>query len=253
MCSDAATPEARARAEALAARLGVSLSSLDSRDTPLQLVVTDARLEVRQTDSTSGPVYADFLEGAFGHRKALSSLRRELVARAVGFKGQPLEVIDMTAGLGRDAMVLALLGCRIRAIESNPVVFELLEDGLRRARIDPDMAAVIEEFLHLVRGDSVDVLASLARDRPADVVYLDPMFPQRGQSALVKKEMVLLSRLVGTYDDADRLLAAALALGAHRVVIKRPRHSPALIPAGGPPPSVDFEGRAARFDVYFPR
>ena len=78
------------------------------------------------------------------------------------------------------------------------------------------------------------------------------MFPARGQSALVKKEMVLLSRLTGSGEDTERLLQAALASGCHRIVLKRPRHSPQLVVAGGPPPALQFEGRAARFDVYFP-
>jgi 16S rRNA (guanine1516-N2)-methyltransferase len=251
VCCDSDQSGTRARAEALALRLGVPQSSPDSHDTPLLLAVTDDRIEVRQTDSTSGPVYSEFAGGPFGYRKTLP-LRRELLARAVGFKGQPLDVIDMTAGLGRDDMVLALLGCRVTAIESHPVVFELLEDGLRRARRNPDMARVIEQRLHLVRGDSVATLASLPPGARPDVVYLDPMFPARGQSALVKKEMVLLSRLVGSGEDAERLLRAALASGCHRVVIKRPRHSPPLVVPGGPPPTLHFEGRAARFDVYFP-
>ena len=151
VCCDSDQPGAITRAEGLALRLGVPQTSPDSQATPLLLVVTSDRLEVRQTDSTSGPVYSDFAGGPFGYRKTLP-LRRELLARAVGFKGQPLDVIDMTAGLGRDAMVLALLGCRVTAIESHPVVFELLEDGLRRAGRDPELANAIEQRLHLSRG-----------------------------------------------------------------------------------------------------
>lgn len=250
VCCDSTEPAAVARAEALARRLDLRLTTPDGDETPLQLVATDERLEVRQTDSASGPVYSEFTRGAFGHRRTLA-LRRELVARAVGFRGQPLNVIDMTAGLGRDAMVLALLGCRVTAIEAHPVVFALLEDGLRRACQDPDLARVIEGHLTLVHGDSVSVLADRA-STPPDVVYLDPMFPARGQSALVKKEMVLLSRLAGSGEDAERLLAAAVGSGAHRVVLKRPRLSPVLVVPVGPPPALHFEGRAARFDVYFP-
>ncbi len=251
VCCDSDQPEALARAEALARRLDLPQSGCDSRDYPLLLVVTEDRIEVRQTDSMAGPVYSEFDAGPFGYRKTLP-LRRELLARAVGFKGRPLEVIDMTAGLGRDAVLLALLGCRVTAIESHPVVFELLEDGLRRARRDQDMARVIEQRLRLVRGDAVDYLASLPPGARPDVIYLDPMFPPRTQSALVKKEMVLLSRLTGSCDDAGQLLRAALGTGCRRIVVKRPRGSPRLVVPGGPPPAVEFAGRAARFDVYFP-
>ncbi len=250
---DASKPQAIALAEVLAHRLHVPLSSPDTHNYPLLLIVTDTRIEVRQTDSTSGPVYCEFISGPFGYRKA-SSLRHELLARAIGFKDVPLNVIDATAGLGRDAMVLALLGCRVTAIEFHPIVFELLEDGLRRVRLDPDMARRIEGRLHLVSGDAVDRLAALPRDTPPDAVYLDPMFPARTNSSLSKKEMVLLRRLLGESTDADalRLLGAALATGCRRVVMKRPKHAPQLTIPGSPPPSLHLEGRAARFDVYFP-
>ena len=66
--------------------------------------------------------------------------------------------------------------------------------------------------------------------------------------------MVLLARLLGDSTDADalRLLHAALTTGCRRVVMKRPKHAPQLAVPGSPPPSLRLEGRAARFDVYFP-
>ncbi len=243
VCCDSALPEVIARAAALALRLDLPLTACDSDAYPLLLVLTDERLEVRQPARTVGPVYAEFDAGRFGYRRTLP-LRRELLARAVGFKGEPIEVVDMTAGLGRDAMLLALLGCRVTAIESNPVVFELLADGLRRARRDEDMARVIDERLRLIRGDAVDYLATLS-DQTPDAIYLDPMFPARTRSAQVKKEMVLLARLTGDPehgDDAGRLLAAALGSGCRRVVTKRPRHAPPLLVPGGPAPTTRFDG-----------
>ncbi|MGL9773657.1 MAG: class I SAM-dependent methyltransferase [Sodalis sp. (in: enterobacteria)] len=55
------------------------------------------------------------------------------VAKAVGIKGQGLpDVVDATAGLGRDAFVLACLGCRVQMFERHPVMAALLKNGLRR-------------------------------------------------------------------------------------------------------------------------
>lgn len=53
------------------------------------------------------------------------------------------------------------------------------------------------------------------------MVYLDPMFPHRQKSALVKKEMRVFQTLVGADDDADALLAPARRLAKKRVVVKR--------------------------------
>ena len=96
--------------------------------------------------------------------------------------------------------------------------------------------------------------AALPTGTLPDVIYLDPMFPPRTQSALMKKELRALARLVGADigDGAHRLLRAAFATGCRRVVVKRPRKAPDLLIPGWPPPGARFEGRAARFDVYFP-
>ena len=244
-------PERIAYAVELARTLGLPLSHGATAAYPLLLVVTDERLTLLPTDGSDGPTSCEFTGGAFGYRRA-QPLRRELLARAVGFKGKPLSVIDMTAGLGRDAAVLALLGCRVTAIERHPVVFALLEDGLRRARATANTPDDLAERLTLVRADACDYLDALPADAQPDVIYLDPMFPERTQSALVKKEMRLLSRLLGGEEDADRLLQAALRTGCHRVVVKRPLHAPHLVASLVRQPPLQFRGRSARFDVYFP-
>lgn len=248
---DSSHPERVAYAAELARTFGLPLTLSAEEPHALLLVVTDERLELLQVDSSEGPVHCEFTGGAFGYRRA-QPLRRELLARAAGFKGAPLHAIDMTAGLGRDAAVLALLGCRVTAIERHPVVFALLEDGLRRARNAPDAPDALAERLTLVRADACDYLDALPADARPDVIYLDPMFPERTRSALVKKEMRLLSRLVGAEEDADRLLEAALRTGCHRVVVKRPLHAPHLVAPLVRQPPLQFRGRSARFDVYFP-
>lgn len=247
---DSSDPERATYAAGLARRLGLPVVLDGEKPYPLSLIVSDTRLELRQDGSAEAPVYCEFTEGAFGYRRT-QPLRRELLARAVGFKGKPLRVIDMTAGLGRDAAVLTLLGCHVTAIERHPVVYALLEDGLHRARTaDP---SAYDGRLALVHADACDYLAALSADALPDVIYLDPMFPERTQSALAKKEMRLLARLLGAEEDAGRLLDAALRADSHRVVIKRPLHAPHLDTPSVRVPPVEFRGRSARFDVYFPR
>ena len=247
---DSAFPERVTVATELARTLDLPLVHDGAEAYPLLLVVTDERLELLQVDSTDGPVHCEFMGGAFGYRRA-QPLRRELLTKAVGFKGKALNVIDMTAGLGRDAAVLALLGCHVTAIERDPIVFALLEDGLRRAR-DANAADTLAERITLVRADACDYLDALPAEALPEVIYLDPMFPERTRSALVKKEMRLLSRLLGGEDDANRLLDAALRTGCHRVVVKRPLHVPHIAAPLVRQPPLQFRGRSARFDVYFP-
>jgi len=194
-----------------------------------------------------GPVRAEFVTGKMGYRREHGGGSGQLVARAVGLQKTKanLHVLDATAGLGQDAFVLASLGCRVSLFERNPVVHALLADGLARAALNMDCAPIIARMT-LQSGSSIDWLAS-AVESTADVVYLDPMFPHRDKSALVKKEMQVFRTVVGDDDDSEELLEAALAAARYRVVVKRPRKAPAI---SGPEPGTRIEGKSSRYDIY---
>ncbi|WP_309044774.1 class I SAM-dependent methyltransferase [Marinobacter sediminicola] len=199
-----------------------------------------------------GPVRAEFVTGKMGYRREHGGGSGQLVARAVGLQKAKagLHVLDATAGLGQDAFVLASLGCRVSLFERNPVIHALLADGLARAALNMDCAPIIARMT-LKAGSSIDWLTSAeeASETPdvADVIYLDPMFPHRDKSALVKKEMQVFRTVVGDDDDSEALLNAALATATYRVVVKRPRKAPAI---PGPEPSTRVEGKSSRYDIY---
>lgn len=200
-----------------------------------------------------GPVFVDFLSGAVDHRRRFGGGKGQMIGKAVGLKAHVYpSVLDVTAGLGRDAFVLATLGCPVRMLERSALVYRLLEDGLARGRAgavqegDAELMGILER-LTLEFGEGQAALTAETPDQRPDVVYLDPMFPERQKSADVKKEMQAFHRLVGADTDADDLLAPALAVARYRVVVKRPRKAPDL---AGRPPSHRVEGKSSRFDVY---
>jgi 16S rRNA (guanine1516-N2)-methyltransferase len=193
-----------------------------------------------------GPIRVDFVEGAVAHRRLFGGGSGQMIAKAVGIQpGIRPVVVDATAGLGRDAFVLAELGCPITLIERHPLIAALLEDGLQRALADGEVGPVAAR-MRLVCGNAIELLRAWD-DEPPQVIYLDPMFPHRDKSALVKKEMRLFRPLVGDDDDAPALLQAALALASHRVVVKRARKAPAI---AGEKPGFALEGKSSRFDIY---
>jgi len=194
-----------------------------------------------------GPVRAEFVSGKAGYRREHGGGTGQLIAKAVGLKKtrQPLHVVDATAGLGQDAFVLASLGCRMTLFERSPVVHAILADGLARASLN-EQCADITGRMQLEAGDSLDWLQRSDPDS-VDVIYLDPMFPHRDKSALVKKEMQVFRQVVGDDDDSDALLEAALAIARYRVVVKRPRKAE---PLNGPPVTTRVEGKSSRYDVY---
>lgn len=169
-----------------------------------------------------------------------------MIAKAVGVQpGIRPTVLDATAGLGRDAFVLAQLGCVVTLIERQPIIAALLEDGIRRAMADAEVAPIMTR-MRLIGGDAIASMQDWKEEAP-QVIYLDPMFPHRDKSALVKKEMRLFRPLTGDDDDAPALLEAALTLASHRVVVKRARKAPVIL---GPAPGYVLEGKSSRFDIY---
>ena len=213
----------------------------------LALVLTETRLELHKLDEPKlGAIYVDFVSGAMAHRRRFGGGRGEAVAKAVGIKGHYLpNVVDATAGLGRDAFVLAAIGCHVRMIERNPVVAALLDDGLQRGYQDAEIGAWLKERLTLIHDSSLMALTHIA-PKP-EVVYLDPMFPHREKSALVKKEMRVFQTLVGADLDADDLLTPAMRIATKRVVVKRPDYAPYLNEVK---PQVSVKTKSHRFDIY---
>jgi 16S rRNA (guanine1516-N2)-methyltransferase len=197
-------------------------------------------------------ISARFHGSGVDYRRAKGGGRSEMIARAVGLRGQKVpSVVDATAGLGVDAFVLASLGCRVTMLERVPAVSALLRDALECSRRyasvnDPQLATILGR-MELVRTDAVEYLSSLTAANFPDVIYLDPMFPERRKSAAVKKEMQLFHQLVGPDQDADRLFETALACAVERVVVKRPRIAPSF---AGRDPSHRTEGKRNRYDVY---
>lgn len=203
------------------------------------------QLVMRHVDlPKQGDILVDFTSGAASYRRQFGGGKDEAIAKACGLnKKRDLQIIDATAGLGRDALVLANLGAKITLVERNPMVAALLHDGLRRASLNSatiDIAARMQLYFSPAQ-------AALTELPMADVVFLDPMFPPREKSALVKKEMRAFHDVVGSDTDADALLAPALALAKYRVVVKRPGYAEVL---AGAAPQLIVKGKNNRFDVY---
>ncbi|MFK8331659.1 class I SAM-dependent methyltransferase [Pseudomonas sp. BJa5] len=241
---EALTAEYQAQAEEWARRLDLPLED-DTAGFAVQVGVDG--LQIQQLGPQApGPVRVDFVEGAAAHRRVYGGGSGQMIAKAVGIaQGVRPQVLDATAGLGKDAFVLASLGCQMTLIERQPLVAALLQDGLARAASDAEVGPIVAR-MQLLTGNAIERMRSW-QGEPPQVIYLDPMFPHRDKSALVKKEMRVFRPLVGDDLDAPALLEAALALASHRVVVKRPRKAPII---DGPKPSHSLEGKSSRYDIY---
>lgn len=197
----------------------------------------------QDVDKTS--LIVDFVGGAVGHRFRAGEGRGQALPKAVGFaKGVVPQIVDATAGLGRDAFLLASLGAQVTLIERSATMHELLADGLERARKEGGRYAETVARMTLLHGDSCVLLPEL---KP-QVVLVDPMHPPRGNTALVKKEMRQIRDIVGTDPDALQLMQAALEHAQYRVVLKWPLRGDPLPKL--PKPSHQILGKSTRYDVF---
>ena len=185
-----------------------------------------------------------------------ASLKSEMIARACQLAEKP-KLLDATAGLGHDSLLMAQLGAEVTLVERHPILFTLLEAS-RDMALQDEFLQTAASRIELVYADSADYLQQLIEQRTRfDVIYLDPMFPQRDQNqnavkkqAQVKKQMQLLHLLLpedGEMDLGDGLLALAQHIAA-RVVVKRPRLAVFL---NQQMPDHQWQGDACRFDAYF--
>ncbi len=256
----AAVPSLWPMAQELGRQLGlpVLLTNPVASDRPicstesyqLLLVVMSEGLKLKNLLAVQeSPVWVDFTAGSLRTRSQQAGAAKQSLAKAVGVKpGWRPSVIDATAGLGRDGFVLASLGCHVTLLERHPVVAELLKDGIRRALLHPDTAAVMRTGIKFIEGQAADIIENMTEHQRADVIYLDPMFPHREKSAQVKKEMRLFQTLVGKDEDVSALLDVALQSARKRVVVKRPSRARALSERT---PHLVITGKSTRYDIYF--
>ena len=187
----------------------------------------------------------DFLQGAVNHRLRFGRGRGQHLPKAVGMKGgQSPTIIDATAGLGRDAFLLASLGSQVTLIERSDIIHELLAAGMDVARQAGGQHQDIMDRMTLIHGDSITLLPHMQ----ADVVLVDPMHPPRQKSALVKAEMRAIRDIVGGDEDKQLLIETALAMATKRVVLKWPAKAAPL--TGLRPASHQIIGKSVRYDVF---
>lgn len=244
----AVTPGFEGEAQRLADSLQLELTGPNDSSADFLLLFEQDCLKLRQTGQRApGAVFVDFVAGKSAYRRNQGEGRKTPLARAMGFKsGFVPSVIDATAGLGQDALVLATLGCRITLVEQSPIVHALLEDGLRRGAESPQTRDIIER-MPLIHANAAEYLLELLPDERPDAVYLDPMYPHRGRKALSKKEMQSFQKLLGRDQSGPLLLQAARAVAGKRVAVKRPVKAPFL---GNETADFQIIRSKVRFDVY---
>lgn len=245
------SPEFKEAAIKFARQHNYVCTTPDKISSSLVLNFTPEFTELRDTEKDI-EVHIDFTSGNLAHRQQFGGGRGQTIAKAIGLKQgiPPPTVIDATAGLAKDAFVLACLGCPVTLIERSPIIVELINNAIMRAQQSESFIKILEKGFKVIQASSIDYLSKLPQAKDAvlpEVIYMDPMYPERKKSASVKKNMQLLQQLLGQDTDTNELLETALNTALKRVVVKRPKGA---APLSNMSPTYEVSSKNTRYDVY---
>lgn len=128
------------------------------------LQLAGGRHGLETTDEPSARLVYDFTGGRLGFRLTGVRHSREDLVRALGCKPSETRVLDATAGLGRDTLILAARGYRVVACERHPLLFALLSEAFTeiRASPEPSFLKVLLENVELRHQEAAAVLENPA-------------------------------------------------------------------------------------------
>ncbi len=240
-------PQHLTAANTLAQSLQLPLRQQKDTQYSLQLCYLENYIELFSSELNTA-IHIDFCSGKLAHRHQYGGGRGQAIARALGLKqGRSPSVLDATAGLATDAFTLATLGSPVIMLERSTILTTLINDAIKRARNEPALDNLFQQGFCLHNIDAIDYMQQLSTDNLPDVIYLDPMYPEKKTSARVKKTMQILQLLHGADDNASELLKSSLQYARKRVVIKRPVHAQ---PVNTIKPSTHIKSKNTRYDIY---
>ena len=231
--------EFQGKADALSAFLGVPCLNGSEADHECELIFTDEGLALRNGEMEIRGDFSRLL-------RRIRNVNSEQIVKAAKIRGHEgtLRIIDATAGLGEDSFLLAAAGNTVKLFESDRVIYSLLRDALERAEVDPVLQDIAQR-MEVLNSDSIGYMSGITES--PDVVFLDPMFPERQKSSLVKKKLQLIQQFERPCSNEGELFDAAMSCGPKKVIIKRPVKGPFL---DGRKPSYSITGKVIRYDCY---
>lgn len=200
------------------------------------------------------PLTVDFLSEDWKFRLARTWNSREVLRQALGAKrGAVLKIVDATGGLLSDAYLMAEWGHDVIAFEQNILLAYLGAEACARVEVHRPLNTLAKKrSLRFVPGRFE---AACLDGLKADVVYLDPMYPDKKKSALNSKEMRIVKKCTESmhhWSDGElsELIKECLSQVSKRVVLKRPVWAPQL-PAGlNDLLSYELKGKGTKFCVF---
>lgn len=189
-------------------------------------------------DAKAKPIYLDWNDAQFKQRAKGATGTDPLIRASLA--GTQLHILDLTAGWGKDGLLMAQAGSKVTMLEKNPYMAALLTEA--HARLEDK---VLQSRINIVWQEAKGYLKNLNSEQYPEVIYIDPMHPVREKSAQVKKHLQVLQELVAPNDDVKELIELAQMIAKKRVVLKWPAKTKGVLTPKG-----SLMGKTIRFDIY---
>ena len=191
-------------------------------------------------DAAEQPIALDWNDEKWLQRTKGMTGRDPMIRATLASKGT--KILDMTAGWGKDGLLMAHAGANVTMLEQHPYMAALLMDAWQHLA-SPELQTRIQ----IVWTSAQAYLRTLEVESYPDVIYCDPMHPIRQKSALVKKHLQVLQQLAQPNEDVREMIQLAQKKCTQRLVLKWPQKQKApIVPMGTIP------GKTIRFDLYSP-
>tara|TARA_Y200000002_G_scaffold368154_1_gene360915 strand:- start:914 stop:1651 length:738 start_codon:yes stop_codon:yes gene_type:complete len=187
------------------------------------------------------PLKIDIQKGALGWRLARAQHETHL-KKAIGKSDRPLRILDATAGLLGDSMIMLALGHSVTAYEQSKILFTMLNNALNQfSEIDPNLLN-----FQLINSN---VCETNFNEESFDVIYFDPMYSEDKASSARRSDMRKIRSILeieGLTSDPESTFAYLRNIPSTKLIVKRPLKTDAF--EGG----INYQvlGKSVRFDIY---
>ena len=187
------------------------------------------------------PLKINIQKGALGWRLARAQHETHL-KKAIGKTDRPLRILDATAGLLGDSMIMLALGHSVTAYEQSKILYTMLNNQLNQL---PETDSNLLNF-KLINSNVCETNFS---EKSFDVIYFDPMYPEDKASSARRSDLKKINSILeieGLASDPESTFTYLRNIPSTKLIVKRPLKADAF------KGSINYQvlGKSVRFDIY---
>ena len=187
------------------------------------------------------PLKIDIQKGALGWRLARAQHETHL-KKAIGKTDRPLRILDATAGLLGDSMIMLALGHSVTAYEQSKILYTILNYQLNQ------LSETDSNLLNFKLINS-NVCETNFNEKSFDVIYFDPMYPEDKASSARRSDLKKVNSILeieGLASDPESTFTYLRNIPSTKLIVKRPLKADAF------KGSINYQvlGKSVRFDIY---